>query len=307
MAEETVPWNQCLPCILRLRRPPTSSSRANRLGRAPLPFPLPSILGSRSSPKRRSFLDSGARELGCPSLVARSPRAVPPGFLPTSRWSLFPAFRLNVFPRVDSRCAIARVSPPRSPRRPRSSACVRGAVAPIHRCRGACAPSANLVRCLALHGTEVPGLTVLRGPCRARPPRSSRALGHDELGHPGLTAAPGGELRFRVGAVPAVTPVPFRPTSTTHDSFDKERALALVLVHSARFPRDREPSVHAEQLTEASSFRPREALSSSRGAPSVPRTLRHRSLARAAHCAVLPRPRAPGRTASAGVGPGRSM
>jgi len=85
----------------------------------------------------------------------------------------------------------------------------------------------SLVRCLALHRTEVRGSTVLRGPCRARPPRSSRALGHDELGHLGLTAASGERLRFRVGAAPAVTPVPVRPTSTTHDSFDKERELPM--------------------------------------------------------------------------------
>lgn len=75
-------------------------------------------------------------------------------------------------------------------------------------------------------------------------------------------------------------------------------------MHSVRIPRDRERSVHAEHLTEASSFRSREALSSSRSVPSVPRTLRHRSLACAARRAVLPRPRAPGRTMSAGVGPG---
>lgn len=75
-------------------------------------------------------------------------------------------------------------------------------------------------------------------------------------------------------------------------------------MHSVRIPRDRERSVHAEHLTEASSFRSREALSSSRSVPSVPRTLRHRSLACAARRAVRPRPRAPGRTMSAGVGPG---
>lgn len=55
MAVETVPWNQCLLCILRLRRPPTSSSRPNRLERAPLPFPLRFVAGASSPPKRWPF------------------------------------------------------------------------------------------------------------------------------------------------------------------------------------------------------------------------------------------------------------
>lgn len=57
-AFETVPWNQCLSCVFRLRRAPTSSSRPSCLGPAPLPFPrrhLPcsSGLTSRSRPLSR--------------------------------------------------------------------------------------------------------------------------------------------------------------------------------------------------------------------------------------------------------------
>jgi len=66
-------------------------------------------------------------------------------------------------------------------------------------------------------------------------PRRARSLW--PLGRSGV------ELRIRVGAAPAVTPVPIRPTSTTHDSIDKERELLLPWFTPFRFPRGREPSV----------------------------------------------------------------
>lgn len=225
MAVETVPWNQCLLCILRLRRPPTSSSRPSRFGRAPLPFPLRSLLSVEAIAEATASLRFGSSRSGFPSLVARPPRAVLPGFPPPRGGTCSRPFGPTSF-IVSTRDAPSRgSSPPRSPRRPRSSACVRGAVRPRCRLRQPCVPPAKPGPVSRSPCTEVLGSTVLRGPCRARPPRSSRALGHDELGHPGLAAASGGRLRFRVGAAPAVTPVPVRPTSTTHDSFDKEREL----------------------------------------------------------------------------------
>lgn len=71
-------------------------------------------------------------------------------------------FRLDVFRHVDSRCAIARVS----------------------------LEAKTQVRCLALLRTEVLRIDrSLYGQCRACSARSSHAPRHDELGHPGLSAA----------------------------------------------------------------------------------------------------------------------
>lgn len=117
----------------------------------------------------------------------------------------------------------------------------------------------------------------LYGPCRARP-RVVHTRGARRARSPWPHGRSGEELRFRVGADPAVTPAPFRPTSTTHDSFGKERALPLPWLTPARFPRGRELSVHAEKLTEAGSYRGARGIDSCVAISSVPRTLRHRSL-----------------------------
>lgn len=290
MAVETVPWNQCLLCILRLRRPPTSSSRPNRLERAPLPFPLRFVPGAGSSPKRWPFptpkLESWfpisrsssakGRASGLPLHLAVKH---PPG-LPAQRLS---SCRLAMRHREGPRHLARRDD------QGRLHACgVRRARAAVSGNRTRLLRS--LVRCLALHRTEVRGSTVLRGPCRARPPRSSRALGHDELGHPGLAAASGERLRFRVGAAPAVTPVPVRPTSTTHDSSDKERELptswctplASHAIGSARYTPSISPrrtrsvsrgvvflALGPERTSDASSSKPRLRRTSC-GAPETP-------------------------------------
>lgn len=175
-------------------------------------------------------------------------------------------FRLDGFHRIDSRCAIARVfatslapfeeppslegvpsreGPAGQPRLPARGGAVTpaGAVSSYH-VRAFCEA---LVRRVAL-----PCACVLHsahwihrsldGVCRARPPslevlaaRSSHALPHDELGHPGLSAAPEKELQFRMGAVLAVTPVlstdVYKPTIRLI-----KNGHPPALVHSARFP-----------------------------------------------------------------------
>lgn len=116
--------------------------------------------------------------------------------------------------------------------------------------------------------------------------RSSHALPHDELGHPGLSAAPEKELQFRMGAVPAVTPVlstdVYKPTIRLI-----KNGHPLPWSTPPAFPRAREPSVSRRVTHRGDLVLSNEAFLPHANEASVPRTLRHRSLSAAARCAVL--------------------
>lgn len=251
----------------------------------------PGELAPRSPASRRSLVQSRA-----PHLASSSRRNSP------SR-RIGCVFRLDVFHRIDSRCAIARVLATFLALATKVAG-AGGAVTPAgavssHHVRAFCEA---LVRCVALLCTCVctraldspfSRRCVACSPSSAGSPalevlaaRSSHALPHDELGHPGLSAAPEMELQFRMGAVPAVTPVlstdVYKPTIRLI-----KNGHPPALVHSARFPMRAGVSVSRRVTHRGDLALSDEAFLPQAMGTSVPRTLRHRSLSVAARCAVL--------------------
>lgn len=183
-----------------------------------------------------------------------------------------PVFRLDVFRCVNPRCAIARVS----------------------------LEGETWVRCLALLGAEALRINrSLYGQCRAARAIFTRAEAR-RARSPWPFGRSGVELRFRVGAVPAVTPV----------LFDQRLQPTIRLIKNGHSPclgplraashAGGSPRIHAERLVEAVSVPWRRRFFLIR-VSSVPRALRHRSLVyntqralhamHSVHCPETPGPR----------------
>lgn len=222
-AFETVPWNQCLVCVFGLLRTPTSLSRPSCLRPAPVPFPRRYLPRSGGRWPRGHNLPPSARSSPCGHLLEghpsrRSRNAYLARLEPCSRPHVplaeealcgVPARRLSscrlamryreglatlqcflsnaaLFERSFSR-RTSRKDPRRQPKLPERRRCGRARLAVAS---DACTPSAKLWSGVLLSAApRCFGSTVLSTVSAVRPARSSRALRHDELGHPGLSAA----------------------------------------------------------------------------------------------------------------------
>lgn len=264
---ETVPWNQCLPCCPRLRRPLTRSSRSCCSSPAPLPAPsAPAYIvepgRSRSPPCTRR---APPRAVSSRSLTGRHPTVEGHDPLPfvVSEDTATEEASDPTSSIVSTRAALARGSRP-------LSVPVTGDESPmvVRGGRSRSRSSPTLVRVLRTDpGFRSPpdSTLVSKGdrpfslvvPC-ASSRWTSPTRGHGELGHLAWPRARLG-VRGRSGDSSSSDPLMwgrsdgdpglFRPTSATHDSFLKERVAPRRLgslrpaSHAAR-----ELSVHADEL-----------------------------------------------------------